>query len=86
MEERHTSTLERLNLSLTTSVTFQDTRYLMSVSILEEDGQSLLPCASLFTLCHFTGIYVSQYYSRQGTVRNQEWAPFLNNNFLVRIN
>lgn len=84
-EERHTRTLERLNLSLATSVTFQDARYLMSVSILDENWQPLLPCASSFTHLHFTRKYVSQYYSRQGTLLNQEWSPFFNNNFLVRI-
>lgn len=78
-------TLERLDLSLTTLVTFQDARYLMPISILEEDWQPLLPRASFFTHRHFTRNYVSQYYSRQGPVLNQEWFPFLNNNFLVRI-
>lgn len=84
-EERHTRTLERLNLSLATSVTFQDARYLMPVSILDENWQPFFPCASSFTHLHFTRKYVSQYYSRQGTVLNQEWSPFFNNNFLVRM-
>lgn len=76
---------ERLNLSLAASVTLQDARYLVPVSILDENWQPLLPCASSFTHLHFTRKYVSQYYSRQGTLLNQEWSPFFNNKFLVRI-